>query len=366
MEGVLTRSGGRFARLFDWWIGELAALVPAWLRRALAGVERAVIFDIDDDGVTIRETVDDKVREVGRVALADIDPAAERAAIADCLGRLNPKRRLCGLRLHDDRILRDTIEMPAAVEGNLRRIIGFQLDRHTPFKPEEVFYDCRVAWRKPALDTIGVEFIVAPRKVISDAIERARGWGVEPAMVTFGGDDPVPARSLNLLWPTETSADRRGIRVLNAVLAGVAALLVAVAAYLPVERARLNAEDLRVRADHMRTEAHLAARLKVEFEAAVKQRDFIIDKKRNTVPATRILQQLTRVMPDDTWVFKLRLKGTEVQVGGFAPSAPSLIATIEKSPYFSAVQPISSVTRDRRSGQQRFNLSFQTNQAAFR
>lgn len=366
MEGVLTRFGGRFARLFDWWIGELAALVPARLRRAVAGVERAVIFDIDGGDVTIRETVDDKVREVGRVALANIDPATERAAIADCLGRLNPKGRLCGLRLHDDRILRDTIEMPTAVEGNLRRIIGFQLDRHTPFKPEEVFYDCRVAWRNPALDIIGVELIVAPRKPISDAIERARGWGVEPAMVTFAGDDPVPARSLNLLWPTETSADRRGIRVLNTTLAGVVALLVAVAAYLPVERARLNAEDLRVRVDRMRTEAHLAARLRMEFEAAVKQHDFIIDKKRNTVPATRILQELTRIMPDDTWVSKFRLKGTEVQVGGFAPSASSLIATIEKSPYFNAVQPISSVTRDRRSGQERFNLSFQTNQVAFR
>ena len=38
-------------------------------------------------------------------------------------------------------VLRRTITLPAAVEENLRQALTYDLDRHTPFKPEELYFD---------------------------------------------------------------------------------------------------------------------------------------------------------------------------------------------------------------------------------
>ena len=68
-------------------------------------------------------------------------PRSRRSASANG-GRSSPPRVV--VALPPDQVLRKTINLPAAVEDNLAQVLAYDLDRHTPFKPEEVCFDARI------------------------------------------------------------------------------------------------------------------------------------------------------------------------------------------------------------------------------
>jgi Tfp pilus assembly PilM family ATPase len=45
-------------------------------------------------------------------------------------------------------VLRKEMRLPAAVEQDLRQALAYDLDRHTPFKPDELHFDAVVVGRE--------------------------------------------------------------------------------------------------------------------------------------------------------------------------------------------------------------------------
>ena len=67
------------------------------------------------------------------------------------------------------------IVLPAAVEENLRQALAYDLDRHTPFKPEELYFDAAIVDRDAARSTITVDLAAARR-----ADRRSRAASTSP------------------------------------------------------------------------------------------------------------------------------------------------------------------------------------------
>jgi len=69
-----------------------------------------------------------------------------------------------------------------------------------------------------------------------------------------------------------------------------------------------------------------------------------------------ILEELTKRLPEDAWVSNLSIRGKKMTIRGQAASAISLINALDESPMFSNVHFISSVTKNRRTGKEYFNI----------
>ena len=69
-----------------------------------------------------------------------------------------------------------------------------------------------------------------------------------------------------------------------------------------------------------------------------------------------ILQELTERLPEDAWVSNLNIRGKKMTIRGQAASAIALINALEESPMFSHVHFISSVTKNRSTGKEYFNI----------
>ena len=96
--------------------------------------------------------------------------------------------------LPPSQVLRKTITLPAAVEESLEQALAYDLDRHTPFKPDEVYFDAVVIGRDSAKKEIRVDWAAALRTVVDQACRRAEAWGATVVGVT--PEAPVGAAAL--------------------------------------------------------------------------------------------------------------------------------------------------------------------------
>lgn len=353
-------------KLLAWWVGELATLVPARLRGFLPADRVNLEIEITPETVSVRRLRGARREPVATFDRSLMDSAALRSSVERTVGSFGRGRRSAALRLSDPHLLFETIRLPAAAAGNIRETVLYQLDRLTPFSADEVYFDCRQSGPPASDGLIPVELIVAPRRVIDDAVGLAATWSLDAASLSPAGDDPQgPSKALNLL-PREAVRNHSGLGRVNGALAILALFLFGASLYLPYARDRETAKLLSARVELLRAEARVAAGLNEQMAAAEKDRDRIADRRRNAISVTRTLNELTRLLPDSSWVSQFRLTGNQAQIVGHAPSSSEIIGLIEQSDRFSGARMLAPVRRDASGDIERFNLSFSMHDEAAR
>lgn len=337
---------------FEWWGGELAFLIPEPLKKIFGGARPTVILRKAPDGV--RVAIWDKVREqdLGVFPL-DEDGAARREA----LWREHPEFQTASIMLDltPAEALVKRFRLPAATEENLERVTGFELDRLTPFKPEQVYYHGRLVERLPDSKQLLVEVALTPRRKLDPLLEELAACGWFPDRVEVGGD---PSRRQHQLLPEAFQKPRARLpRLVNGGLGVFAALLLLTIAILPIWHDYRLASDLE---QEMRKVSKVAKEVEVlrqDVEKLTREASFVIDKKRTEPAIVDVLNELSRVIPDNTWLYGLQFKDRRLVIQGQSPSASSLIALVEASPYFQNTSFVSPVTKDVSSGFERFQIA---------
>jgi general secretion pathway protein L len=295
---------------------------------------------------------------LGSVAVDPAAPTAARPALRERLRGFRRRGVEVVLRLPSAHVLRRRIELPLAAAENLREVLGFEMDRLTPFKAEDVAYDFRVAATDREAQRMSVELAVAPRAVIDEAVRVVNAVGLAPDRVAAAprdsGDEDAP--SFNLLAPEATSG-RRLLPRLNGVLALAVCVLLAALALWPLQRKEAQLADLEARLAETRAAAAASEELRRRIDAALKRNSFLAERRQATPLAVAVLADLTQRLADDTWLVQLHVGGGEASLSGYAPSAAALIPALEASALLDSVRFDAPVMPDPRVGRERFNLS---------
>ncbi|UCH75170.1 MAG: pilus assembly protein PilM [Rhodospirillales bacterium] len=353
MRSGLAVAADTFAAFFRWWLGELSGLVPGSLRAAFSGEPALISVTIGADAATVARLLRGSRQELGSIDLS-LGDAEQRVAMGRLIrGRM--RGAVVVLALSAERVLRKTLNLPSAAEAELADLLHFELDRQTPFSPEQACYDYRVVDRDKTAGRMRVEIAVAPRDEVERAQALAAGWGLTPVLVTAGGDEESD-RPFDLSGRTESSG-LGGRAILMAVLAVIAAALLVVAVALPLRWQATAAAE----ADRTLAAARTAAREATDLREALRQRRqdarFLIDRKLNMPLSVSVLADLTRLLPDDTYLFELRFQDGRVRVRGYAPAASPLLELFETHPRFAGARFESPVTRVPNIDKERFDLS---------
>ncbi|MGH6891710.1 MAG: PilN domain-containing protein [Dongiaceae bacterium] len=343
------------ARFFDWWFGELAACVPDRLRR-LFRRESAVLELASGDGdlgLALRQ--DGRRRHLGVIRRGTA--TEPRRELARLLRGVSLQDVDIVMNLPADRVLERRVSLPLAAAENLREVLAFEMDRHTPFKADEVAFDYRIIGTDAEAKRINVDLAVAPRALLEQAARVAASLGLAMDRIGIAGTDSQAGRSYNFLPNGGTTGRSMAQRRLSIALAVLAAILAAIAVYLPLYIKQTNLAEHEARLAEARAAALDADRLKTRLAASLEHNRFLIDRRLSMPAATALLAEVTRLLPDDTWLVQMRWQGDKLVLAGFSPSAAALIAGLEDSPILADVRFGSPVTVDPRVGRERFNIS---------
>ena len=346
-------------RFWRWWSGELLALVPQRFT-ALAGAGRVPTVGFDAGSLVL---VDPPAEgEAGRVDLEGLDHARANAAVRSLLDRAGETRGRARVALAPGQALVRRVTMPAATEENLASVLGFEMDRLTPFRADEVYYDHRVLARDPAAGTISVLLAVARRDVVEERLARARALGLSVQGVAVGEDVPRSGPTLDLL-PREERGEREGPRerLAKQGLAAAAAFLLFAALLLPAWLKNREVHAIKPTLDKAHTEARATDALVSELDRLVADHNFLLAKRHAHYPTLAYIEEVARLLPDNTWLQQLEIKqagkAREVVMSGETVSSSRLIEILEQSKLLQNAAPRGTVTRGTQPGTERFVIT---------
>jgi general secretion pathway protein L len=342
---------------FDWWFGELANFVPGSLRRRLGrlGQRGSLVLALGPAEVALTHEQGSRVR---RLALVDPASGGARQELAAALGR-GPfawrKPPVC-LRLPAGGALRNIIAIPLAAEPTLRDVIYYELDRHTPFKAQDVHFAARIVDRDTSAQRLQVELTIMSRAAVDAALTAARSFGLKPDRVEIGGGDPTTPSS-PLVLEDDKPVTRHFGRGLNIALAAAVIILAAVAVYLPYQTDEMRKAKIETQLAEVKVKTAELKRIADEIAALREDGTFLINRKRRAPNVSEILAAITTVMPDETWLVEFQLSAAELQLAGFSASASDLIGFLEHTPNFRNTAFRSPVTQDPASQRERFHIA---------
>jgi general secretion pathway protein L len=354
MATSLTNANDLVSRFLYWWIAELSVM---WrpLRTIVRRGPKTLTLDTSEQQWALRLRKGARLQELGR-----IDSQLPADAVRKTVGRLLSKAKLRNadltILLRDSRSLRRPLEMPAIAEPNLRQALFFEIERQTPFRAEDVYFDYHVLTRRPELKRLTVEMIAAPRAQVDAILSQARDWGLQPSIVDVLARDSQSGIGINLLRSDAVSARWSSPRVASAV---IAILLVAAVLYVPVNQ--LSAEDdslaALVAVESAQAKQVLAKR--AELDETIRAAKFLQERKRNSPRELAVLNELTKALPDNTWLSRLSQNKADVKISGYSAAASELIPRIDAVPLFKNPTFSSPIVQDTERKLERFDISFE-------
>ncbi|MGC2415790.1 MAG: PilN domain-containing protein [Stellaceae bacterium] len=317
--------------ILAWWLGQLADLLPARLRRSAATSDALVIAPIgplDHAGaITVALRRNGEVAQLGEFALhaaelSDLPRSSNWPAV---------------LRLTRTDVLEKTLILPLAAQADLNQVLAFEMGLETPFEPEDLYWNHRVETVDRQHGRLVVRLMLLPKATLGPLLSTLAQVGILPRWVEVSegrevwpvlpldGEGARPQhRSRRLFWPA-------------AVCCGLLAFGVIATPFVR-QAAELAALDRQVAAG--RSAAAQAQRLRDEIDQLSGSAELVKRELGKAGRPLEVLASVTRVLPDDTYLTEIGLRQRKLTLSGRSAGAARLIGALAadgfRNPTFAA------------------------------
>jgi general secretion pathway protein L len=305
----------------NWWMGQLAELLPPPLRRPAAISDDAmVITPLSALGQGI-ETVMIGLRRngketplgrfgIGRAALSGLPP---------------PGGGACVLRLKGTDVLAKTLILPLAARAELPQVLAFEMDRETPFKAEEIYWTHRIQAVERHSGQLVVRLLLVPKASLAPLVAALGAAEIVPRRAEIGdGPDAGAYLPLDGNGGHISAMSHRLMRP----VAACCALLALAAVATPFVRQSLTLASLDRRITAARAQAQEATRLREAITKLSAGANLVAAERDKAVQPLEVLAATTRVLPDDTYLAELELRGGKLTLSGRSSAAARLIGAL--------------------------------------
>ncbi|WP_213773696.1 PilN domain-containing protein [Bradyrhizobium sp. dw_78] len=345
-------------QLFTEWIAAVTSAVEAATEKFVRS--RRILLHEGEDGAYSARTVSGNKTVPGKKAQALPDlsfrldegrphpplPAAWQAAF---------RGSRVEAQLQADHVMTSLLDFPSKAGDFLDGMIRTQIDRLTPWTASDAVF----GWSPPVVaanDRIDVTFAATSKREVQPLLHFAQALDVASVAIyttaSDGAGAPVRIKLLDQPWRSATGSAARTPRLLRAVLlsAGVAAAAsLLISAYF---ESSLQSEL----GELQRQISQRRAALRLDSNGAGSGLELLAKRKQATPSSVMVLEAISRVLPDTTYVTELRIEGDKVQVVGMTQDAPSLIRLMEQSPQFTRATFFAPTTRAANEPGERFHI----------
>ncbi len=166
------------------------------------------------------------------------------------------------------------------------------------------------------------------------------------------------AQSMNLLDKGVHKSQKTPLALTVVLLSILAALgTFWIIAPLQVEENRIEIIDREIMA--RKNEVKKVEALTKELEGVEKELNNIESFKSSRPMVLNLVKEMSRVLPKNTWLSRLRITDTAIEIEGSSTAATAILSKLEASPYFKKVEFTSPTFRDTRLNTDRFFIKME-------
>lgn len=329
-----------FAR---WWLAGLRDTLPArW---------RSVFLSTDGPAFVIEQTGTGYLCRVLKGTERQFAPETSRSgadALAACLLQTGLRREqvLVGLLMDRSMFFTRDIAVPDAAISALPRLLDQEVLRRTPFRLSDIQHGATLAVesRDAVPGVTSLRHWIIRRDLIDAAIKNA-SLNVGNIDILFTRDInnlEVPAVRLGSSTGERPSAKR------HLTLAASIAFICTLLALFAADQAQENkAERLAAALADMKAQIHDSN----VFTDAVGLLTIKAD-----IGTAAALNELSKIIPDDTFLTELRLVDGQAEAAGFSSDAARLVRLVDKSPIFKDAGLAGAIEPNAAEGREHFSL----------
>lgn len=344
---VLSKTYDLSREFFRWWLAELAAL---------SNVRHGLIQSLGTKPATL------EVRP-GKLALLSSDtrhPLQEKEFPYHNPGEIPDVRSFLShvaspptpvvLRIFPPYILSTTLALPITAKPHLSRMLPFQLDSVTPFKPAELYYTFHVANEDTRRRRLSVAVDFTPRSVLDDLFQQVTDCEYCVSHVefhTFHGPTPLPLPASfhdRLRLPSSFTTIAMTCATFTAAYY-LAFFLIAAS-----EIANLDTvleSKRRAVSDVLRHARHL--------DVGTDDLRYAANRKRSRA-VLPLLSTLSTLLSDGTHLSSMRYHHPMLIIEGISGETSTLLGRLDTSTRLSDVEFLSPIKRVDRIGSEAFSL----------
>jgi general secretion pathway protein L len=328
------------AEFFTWWRQNLLELVPDPWRGGSNGQANALVVETTAPGsLTLQRRRRFLETNAGQLHLDEPGLLSLRTAFNQRQGN-----EPVILRLPAAALLERPVTLPLAAERDPERVLGYEMERLTPFTADEVYWGYALESRDRARNRVTMRLTYVPKTQVTDWIDMLARAGGRPSLIeaqTEHGPRIIrlqhdrPAGRAALFTP----------RNIGLALAGLAVLVL----ISPFLRQSLDMQSAQARLDALQPRMQLVDALRHRIAGAGAGGEAVVNETRRVGDMLGALAAVTDILPDDSYLTEFTMRERKMTLSGMSASAPKLISALSgdarvKNPAFTA-----PVTRDGKS-----------------
>lgn len=347
---------GPVGQFFSWWSEELKQALPQPWQEKLQHAMRRLTFEVRNGSLRLAVDENRHLEDLGELP-ATPDMSLRKQQAEDLAQQHDMSEAPCFLLIDSDQFLVKEITLPMAAEPNLRQVLTFEMDRQTPFKASGVYFDWQILERGNTGGQLRLNLYVIPRGEVDAAIKELGELGSQLSGIDIREDRYT--LGVNLL-PQEQRyrVVNRKART-NYILAGAVVLLLVLAMTFSLYLRKHQVAELEDAIADVRGEANQVARIRSQIEGASEAAGFLATRRAESPLAVELLSAVTRILPDDTYLDRLVINKSSVQMQGKSQNAQRLIELVNESAFLEAASFRGSTRLDARTGLEIFEINAQ-------
>jgi general secretion pathway protein L len=240
--------------------------------------------------------------------------------------------------------------LPEAALPALPKILDQEILRRTPFQPSDIWHAAsRTDRDAPSSGVLAMQHCIVRKDLVLAALNDI---GLQLDDLDFLASDGAPLIPFREMPRTDPPWALRAIKLLAA--AGLAAALLGLVSFEWIQSSVANSletsiSDVRAGGQESNLGSGPDARL-----LAMKADVSIIE----------LWEELSKVLPDHSFLTELRIIDGKVTISGFSSDAAGLVRLIDRSPLFMGAKLVAAITPDRKEQKDRFTVLFKVRSTA--
>ena len=333
------------------WIETLATVLVAWHEHRRE--QRALTVALENQQVVVRATSirHDITRPQNRPqhnSSADLLDAAHNSFVV--------------AEFPPDKIVRRDITVPAGAQKFLSGVIRNQIERLSPWPPNDVVYGFEGQVNVENASVVDVRILIASRANIDAFRNQLTAHNVQVDRIVANSlvENSDDARMPVTLWSRSTDASldhpERLSRLIGLGIGGfvAASTCLSLWAFVSAGNIRDESESIAVRSKALQRQIQGGQTSSAAASGSPAERAWFL--KETSGSSVILLEALSRAMPDSAYLTEIRLEGATLRMVGLADDAPGLLAPLEQSGHLTGVHFSAPTTRGSDGKSFRFSI----------